>query len=251
MPQEYAAAQRNIGHILSTTETGTIERLTRALFRNFACTFADLLSINRLAPPMLQRYVHRVNGEERLHTALASSRGFVVATAHMGNWDLAGRLLSAYGKTVHALVAPEQEAAIQRLLREDKRPTELRFANNQEPGVFIRLLMALRRGDIVAFQADRATGHRSDVAIPFFGMPTCLPLAPFALAAAAQAPILPCFCLMRPDYRYDICVEEPIAVHRGHEIMALQQMVRVLEGYIARDPDQWFNFYDIWQHATI
>lgn len=250
MPQEYAAAQRNIRRILSTAEADTVERTTRALFRNFACVFADLLSINRLELPLLQRYVHGVHGEDRLRMALAASRGLVVATAHMGNWDLAGRLLSAYGKTVHVLVAPEQQASIQRLLREHKRPTTLHFANNQEPGVFMRLLMALRRGDVVAFQADRATGHRSDVAIPFFGMPTPFPSAPFTLAAAAQVPVLPCFCLLRADDRYDICVEEPIAVERGHETMALQQMARVLEGYIARAPDQWFNFYDIWQQAT-
>jgi KDO2-lipid IV(A) lauroyltransferase len=224
----------------------TVEQGVRALFRNFAAVFTDLLSLNRQALPVLQRSVHCVQGQAYLHTALAARRGFVAATAHMGNWDLAGRLLSAYGRTVHVLVAPEQEAALQRLLRQEKAAASLRFVTNTEAGVFMRLLMALRRGEIVAVQADRVMGHRSDISMTFFGAPVAFPSGPFALAAAAQVPVLPCFCLLRADAQYDIFVEAPIAVSRGHEEAALRQMVRVLEQYIAMAPDQWFNFYDVW-----
>jgi predicted LPLAT superfamily acyltransferase len=31
----------------------------------------------------------------------------------------------------------------------------------------------------------------------------------------------------------------------------MQQMVRVLERYIAMAPDQWFNFYDVWQSPIV
>jgi predicted LPLAT superfamily acyltransferase len=55
---------------------------------------------------------------------------------------------------------------------------------------------------------------------------------------------------MRPDNRYEIFVDEAIAVPRGHEERALQQMVHVLERYVAMAPDQWCNFYDIW-HDTL
>ena len=251
MPQEYAATQRNIGQILPEADAAAVERIARALFRNFACFFADLLSVNRRALPVQQRYVHLVHGQERLHAALTSRRGFVVATAHIGNWDLAGRLLSSYGRTVHVLMAPEQEVAIQRLLREYRRFANLRFVSNEDAGVFMHLLMALRRGEVVAFQADRATGHRSDVAVTFFGAPVSFPSGPFTLAAAARVPVLPCFCLMRPDRLYDIFVDEAIVVERGGEEVALQQMVRVLERYIAMAPDQWFNFYNVWKTPAL
>ncbi|MEE8302529.1 MAG: lysophospholipid acyltransferase family protein, partial [Candidatus Tectomicrobia bacterium] len=155
------------------------------------------------------------------------------------------------GKSVNVLVAPEQEAALQRLLRDGRRPAGLRFVTNETTGVFMKLLMALRRGEVVAFQADRAMGHRSDVTATFFGTPASFPGGPFTLAAAARVPVLPCFCLMRPDRRYDIFVDEPITVSRGCENVALQQMVGVLERYIAMAPDQWFNFYDLWNNSTL
>jgi KDO2-lipid IV(A) lauroyltransferase len=235
--------------ILPHASSMTIEQGVRTLFCNFAAVFTDLLSLNCQPLPVLQRAVHSVQGEERLYAALASPRGFVAATAHMGNWDLAGRLLSAYGRMVHVLVAPEQEVAVQRLLRQRRDAANLRFVSNNEAGVFMRLLMALRRGDIVAVQADRVTGHRSDVSVTLFGAPVFLPSGPFALAAAAQVPVLPCFCLLRADAQYDIFVEAPIAVARRQEETALRQMAHVLERYIAMAPDQWFNFYDVWNNT--
>jgi KDO2-lipid IV(A) lauroyltransferase len=246
MPREYAAVRRNLAHLLSAADPVEVERQAQALFRNFACFFADLLSLNRCALPEQQACVHSVHGLDHLQAVLASPRGFVAATAHLGNWDLAGRLLSKYGRTVHVLMALEQDVALQSFLRQSGSPKALQFVTNDNPTVFVRLLTALRRGEVVALQADRATGHRSDVPVPFFGAPVSFPLGPFRLAGAAQVPVLPCFCLMRPDNRYEIFVDEAIVVSRGHEEKALQQMVRVLERYVAMAPDQWCNFYDVW-----
>ena len=246
MPREYAAVRRNLAHLLPTASASEIEQQAHAVFRNFAYVFADLLSLNRCAFPVQQRYVHSVHGFEHLQAVLASPRGFIAATAHLGNWDLAGRLLSTCGRTLHVLMAPEQDAALQSFLRQGGEQTGLRFVTTDQPTVFVQLLTALRRGEVVAVQTDRTTGHRSDVLVPFFGVPVPFPLGPFKLAGAAQVPVLPCFCLMRPDQQYEIFFAAALVVERGHEERALQQMVGVLERYVLKAPDQWCNFYDIW-----
>lgn len=250
MPREYAAAQANIARIRPDADSMTTARITRSLFRHFAYYFVDLLSLNRQSLEFQQRHVHRVHGLERLEAVLESGSGFVAATAHLGNWELAGRLLSPFGKIVNVLTAPEQQAALQRLLREQDTPPGLRFVSNDHAGVFAHLLMALRRGEVVAVQIDRATGHRSDLPIDFFDAPAPFPSGPFILAAAASVPVIPFFCLMRPDRLYDIHIGEAIAVARGGEAVALRQMIRVLEHYVAKAPDQWFNFYDVWHPPT-
>jgi lauroyl/myristoyl acyltransferase len=250
MPREYAAARANIARIRPDADPVTTARLTRSLFRHFAYYFVDLLSLNRQSLEIQQRHVHRVHGLERLEAVLGSGSGFVAATAHLGNWELAGRLLSPFGKTVHVLTAPEQQAAIQRLLREQNNPPSLRFVSNDGAGVFVNLLMALRRGEVVAVQIDRGTGHRSDLLIDFFDAPARFPSGPFILASAASVPVMPFFCLMRPDRLYDIHIGEAIAVARGGEAAALRHMIRVLEHYVAKAPDQWFNFYDVWHLPT-
>jgi len=250
MPREYAAVQANIARICPNADPVTTARLSRSLFRHFAYYFVDLLSLNRRPPEIQQRHVQDVHGLERLDAVLESGSGFVATTAHLGNWELAGRLLSSFGKIVNILTAPEQQAALQRLLREQDTPPGLRFVPNDSPGVMMNLLMALRRGEVVAVQIDRSTGHRSDLAIDFFDAPAPFPSGPLRLAAAAGVPVIPFFCLMRPDRLYEIHIGEAIVVTRGGEAAALRQMIRVLEHYVAKAPDQWFNFYDVWCPPT-
>jgi predicted LPLAT superfamily acyltransferase len=52
--------------------------------------------------------------------------------------------------------------------------------------------------------------------------------------------------VMRPDAQYEIWVDQALTIAPGHEEAALRQMVRVLERYIAMAPNQWYNFYDVW-----
>jgi lauroyl/myristoyl acyltransferase len=250
VPVEYAAAQRNISRILPDAKPPAITHITRSLFRNFAYYFADLLSLNRQPHAVQQRFVEQVHGFEHLQAVLASGRGFVAATAHLGNWELAGRLLSPFGKAVYVLVTPEHHVAVQHLLREHTCPPGLHFVMNDNAGGFVQLLMALRRGNVAAVQVDRGTGHRRDVVADFFGAPASFPSGPFVLAGAARVPVVPFFCLMRPDHRYEIFIDAAIPVVRGHEEEALQQMIRVLEHYVVMAPDQWFNFYDVWDSAA-
>jgi predicted LPLAT superfamily acyltransferase len=123
----------------------------------------------------------------------------------------------------------------------------VRFMRLTSPMVGVELVAALRRGEIVAFQLDRAMGGRGDESVPFFGAPATFPLGPFVTAAAAGAPVVPAFCVLGPDGSYRLHVEPALTVSRGAELDALSRAVAVLERYVARYWDQWFNFYDIWE----
>ena len=87
----------------------------------------------------------KVQGLPYLQAVLQGPRGFVAATAHLGNWELAGRLLSTYGRRLHVLMAPEQDPAIQRFLRKGTHEADLCFVTNDNSAVFVQLLVALRR----------------------------------------------------------------------------------------------------------
>ena len=250
MPREWAAAYRNMSQILGHTDASRAHAATRSLFRHFSYYFADLLSLNRAPLSRQQQYLAEVYGFDHLTEILDAGIGFVAATAHLGNWELAGRLLSPFGKTVNVLRTPERNPAVQKMLQEVDGTGGLRFVSNTHPADFVKLLVALRRGEVVAVQIDRATGHPSDRSINFFGAPARFPSGPFFLAAAAKVPVIPFFCLMRPDHRYEMHIGEPIRVARGQEDDGLQQLIHVVEQYVARAPDQWFNFYDVWTSTS-
>jgi KDO2-lipid IV(A) lauroyltransferase len=175
---------------------------------------------------------------------MARARGVIFATAHLGNWELGGRLLAQRGRPTHVVLAAEEDPSVEAFLRQST--NGMRFVTLGQPTTSLALLAALRRNEIVALQGDRPTRGPSDVPMPFFGAPAIFPLGPFRLAAASGAPVLPVFSVFAEEDRYRIYVEAPIGVDRGGKEAGLAQLVAILERYLAAFPDQWFAFYDVW-----
>ncbi len=243
MPAERAALDAAMARFVPAAEAAERAALVAATFRSFARCFADLVVSNRRRRG-LGRLLAGVSGAERL-TAAAEGRGLVVLTAHVGNWELAGRLLALQiDRPTHMVVAAEVDPGVERFLRGT--PTPVRFVVRRDATAVLPLVAALRRGEVVAMQGDRALGTRGDVAQPFFGAPAAFPLGPFVLARAAGVSVVPAFCVTTDDARYAIQVGEPIEVGAGRESVAQRRWVAALEGVVTAYPTLWFNFFDVW-----
>jgi hypothetical protein len=141
--------------------------------------------------------------------------------------------------------APEADAGVAAILGEgDGGP--VRFVRRRSPLVSVELVAALRRGEVVAFQMDRALGGRGDVRVPFFGAPAPFPSGPFLIAAAAGAPVIPAFCVLEPTGAYRVHVEPAFEVKRGEEALARAVSVSAVRAHW----DQWFNF-DVWDGRPV
>jgi KDO2-lipid IV(A) lauroyltransferase len=222
-----------------------IEARVRETFANFGAFFADLLTLNRRPGADLRAYVASSEGEHHLDAAIAAGRGVVLLTAHLGNWEFAGRLLSSRGgRTAHVVLSAEQDAALEGYLRRDS--PQLRFVTRHHATSTLGLLAALRRAELVAMQADRPSGGRGDAIVPFFGEPAAFPLGPFVLARATGAAVIPAFCAMAPNGLFRLEVDPPIWVKPGEELVGLASLVASLERVIRAYPTQWFNFFDAW-----
>src|SRR5204862_128282 len=197
LPAERAVVRRNLTRILPGTPPRALDELVGAVFRNFAVCFADLITANRRAG--VGALVAAIDGTAELQKAVRAGRGLVVLTAHLGNWELAGRMLARDGaRPTHVVVAAEADPAVERFLRGGAGP--VRFVTPTAPTVSLSLVAALRRGEIVALQGDRGLGTRGDVLLPFFGAPAPFPLGPVVLARdqeAAHAPARPPAALPR------------------------------------------------------
>ena len=244
LPRERTRVEANLARVRPDLAPPARAALARDVFRHFAICFADLVVANRQRQRP-ERWLAAIRGGEYLDEAGAARRGLVVLTAHLGNWEFAGRLLAhRLPRRTHVVVAPEADAAVERFLR--GAPGAVNFVTRREPRSVLPLMGALRRGEMVAMQGDRGLGNRGDVAMPFFGAPAPFPLGPFVLARAAGVPVVPSFCVFEPDRRYTIVVGEPITVNEGAEVEALGAWVTALQTAVRAHPEQWFNFFDAW-----
>jgi lauroyl/myristoyl acyltransferase len=241
LPAERAVIERTLGMITGATGS-RLDELTAEVFGEFAMFFSDLVSTNREPPARLLGRVGALTGVEHLHRL---EGGVISLTAHVGNWDLAGRLLArSSARPTHVVVAVEEARALERWLRRDG--DGVRFVPRSDPTISLVLMAALRRGEAVALQGDRALGNRGDIQVPFFGRPAPFPVGPFRLASASAAPIVPAFCTLDVGYRYKVTVLEPLVVKPGGDEEALRAWVSILESIVRERPTQWFNFFDIW-----
>ena len=240
LPAERAAV-RNTLSVMTGAVGSRLAELTRDVFGEFAMCFGDLIVASR-RPARVSAHMGPVRGIEQL---LRQEGAVVSLTAHVGNWELAGRLLAQHSaRPTHVVVAVEEARALERWLRRDG--DGVRFVARAQPTVSLTLMAALRRGEAVALQGDRALGNRGDVMVPFFGRPAPFPVGPFQLARAAAVPLVPAFCTLGADREYVVRVLDPLPVVRGAEEDGLRTWVANLERVVAEKPTQWFNFFDIW-----
>jgi Kdo2-lipid IVA lauroyltransferase/acyltransferase len=236
-------AARDMLAVVTGATGPRLETLVTRLFGDFAMCFSDLVTTNRLPMQRLVDIVSSVVGADHVQ---GLTGGVVSVTAHVGNWELAGRLLATHGaRPTHVVVTADDAPALRRWVRRDGEG--VRFVPRAHPAIGVQLVRALRRGDVVALQGDRAIGTRGDLPIPFFGRPAPFPIGPFVLARAAQVPVVPAFCLLGADGRYTIRVAPPIAVERGREEEAARTWAAALEQVVREHPTQWFNFFDVWR----
>lgn len=220
------------------------ESLTLGTFVNFARCLTDCLEAAGPRPP---EFAVDSVGEEILRDALAAGRGGVMVTAHLGNWELIGRLVRRKGIPITVAMARERNASVRGFVdwQRGQEGVEIVYTDGDALSA-LDLLRVLRDNRILAIQLDRPTGGDGDRLVPFFGAPTRFPLGPFLLAQAASAPILPVFTYLVGHHHYRVEQVSLGTIPRRGGVAAaeaaLTRTVRFLEDAIRAHPDQWFHF---------
>jgi predicted LPLAT superfamily acyltransferase len=127
------------------------------------------------------------------------------------------------------------------------------ISSDGSPASAAAILAALREGCLVGMMADRVlTG--AGIEMEFLGAPAAFPASPFAIAAAAGAPVVFCFAVRTGPSRYRFegrspeaqVPDRPIRRSERH-IYWTRQFAQALEQLVREHPEQWGNFYSFWK----
>lgn len=219
---------------------------------NYAYYLIDLFRFDDDRKHELETLLSGASGYEVIKEALSGGKGAILLTAHLGNWELGGIVLSQLGHPVNVVYFPDGSSRIEknrtrrRLMRGVK---EIKL--DPERISPLAMMRALEAGELVALQGDKLF-HDSGMKVKFFDAHAFFPRGPVLLAMLTGAPILPCFILMDKDARYKIVVEPPIhAAKTGDREKDIEEnltkVAAVFEKYIGMHYDQWYCLTRFWE----
>jgi lauroyl/myristoyl acyltransferase len=226
-----------------------LKRVAWLNFRNHAKAYADLMMLPRTNIESM-RPLLKVEGGEYLDQARAMGKGVLVVSCHMGSYEVVSAIWSATLAPV-SLFAEELEP---RALFEWYRETRARLGISVLPlhvGGLRKVVQALKDQEMVVTAIDRditGSGHM----MPFFGRPAPIPLGPASIALRLGTPLLPACVYRLPDDTYVAQGFPPVIATstgdtRADEIRITQELVRNIETFIRRHPDQWHVPHKIWE----
>jgi phosphatidylinositol dimannoside acyltransferase len=239
-------------HLRRVYGEGLSEReLGRALhhgFESYARYWLEAFRLPRETPETLaDRF--RMEGIEYLDAGLAAGRGVILATPHLGNWDMAGAWFATNGYRPATVMEPIEPPALFEWFMAFRRRLGMEMLV-LGPDVGSATLRLLRENRVVGLICDRDLGGRG-IEVEFFGERTTLPSGPATLALRSGAPIIPGAAYFGPGRRNFCVLRPPLDTARRGSVRddsarITQQLAGELEGLIRRAPDQWHLLQPNW-----
>jgi KDO2-lipid IV(A) lauroyltransferase len=238
-------------------ETSAAERarIARGVRRHAARIFAEWL---RLAASdagergaWIDELVELDPSAERLAARAAGGQGLLIATAHLGNWELLAAALRRRGLDGAVVGRHRRDDSSSTWLVEMRAGLGIATLAQDEPAR--RMLEILRRGATLGILCDLEVRRLDGRFVPFFGRPALTMTAPAALARAARTSVFPMRCVARGS-RYLLSAAPPLALRpdldrdRAQEVL-LGQLNAVFERWIREDPEQWAWHQPRWRSA--
>jgi phosphatidylinositol dimannoside acyltransferase len=191
----------------------------------------------------------RSEGLENMERALEKGNGAILALPHMGNWDAAGRWMTAIGHPVVSVAERLRPERLYRLFLEHRRALGMDIIGLSGEGVGRQLSAALADNRPVALVADRDLTGRG-IEVEMFGRPRRIPVGPALLALTTGAALIPAPVYTTPTGW--LCVmHEPLEVetsgNRKRDAEALtRKLAAVFERAISAAPADWHMFQPGW-----
>ncbi len=220
--------------------------------------FAETLLDKLLAVSGRYRFQHvRLEGQEHVDRLLATGRGALLVTAHVGCLELCQALATRLpGLRLTVLVHTRHAQRFNAILRrlDPQSRVELLQVTEVTAATAVELERRIQAGGFVAIAGDRvpvASGRTADAR--FLGAMAPFPVGAYVLASLLACPLLMLGCIREGaghTVRFEPMAERVVLPRAGRD-QALAgwaaDFAARLERLLVRAPYEWFNFYPFWE----
>ncbi len=233
----------NMKVIVSGADENTLRVLSREVFENFAKSIVDFFRFSKVDADFVQEHVE-INNIEYLDSALKDYPGVIVVSAHLGNWELGGAVVSKKGYAFYGIALPHAHPRVNNFFNEQRQAC----GEHVIPiGVALRKIFTLLKSkNMVAFVADRDFG-RGGTFIDFFGKKSLVPTGAAKFSLKTRVPIVPVFMVRQGQDKFSLTFEKPVDfLDEKGDLKSEDEMINeyfsVIGEYIRQYPNQWYMF---------
>ena len=223
--------------------------LARRAYEHLGQSFLEFLRLPCAAAATLRDGLD-LTGEEHLRAALGAGRGAIIASGHLGNWEVVGAGLAARGYPVTFVVQKLRNSQVDDLVQGIRRGTGIEVV---ERGMDLRRAhAALAANRLVFFMCDQ-DARRRGMFIPLFGIPASTPKGAAQMALRCGAPFLPSFGWRVAPGRFRGDFTPPVDPGSGDEDDQVRVLLTTfnarLEAAVRRAPEQYWWAHRRWKTA--
>lgn len=223
-------------------------RIASRCYRHFGAVITEFLTLPRLPPGRLDDYIE-LDNREVLDAELQRGHGVLIATGHLGNWELMGSAIaakgyafSAYGGQQHNLLADAFLNAVRR---------RMGMAIVPKRTAMLGMVRALKGNRVLTILSDQHFSRNSHF-VRFFGRPVSTAPGLGTLVRHCKTALVFAETHKTGRFRYrtrfiPLRVPTPSGDEELDLLRITQQFMDALEAAVRRHPEQYFWMHRRWR----
>lgn len=243
-PRLRRVALKNLSFAFPQVDARQHHRIVDGVFRSIARMLVALARFPSLDATNISEWIG-YEGLENYEDAKRDGHGILVATAHLGNWELSAFAHALMTEAMNVLVRPLDNPLIDDLVEARRTHSGNRLIYKKDAARAI--LKALQNNEAVGILIDQNTSASEGVFINFFGKPACAGSAFAKLAHRSKAAVIPGFALWNERARRYVLRFYPRVQMTGDVQEDTQRIHSVFEQVIRESPDQWVWIHRRWK----
>ena len=221
------------------------KKITRDMWEHFGRMVAEI--------PHARKMINRIKieGMEFFDQIKNVGKGGLLASGHVGNWELIGPLTLSLGILMHPVYRAANNPWIEKFVFSRRRTKGVCLIPKGTSGAKL-MIELLRKGEHIGILCDQKL--REGIDVPFFGYPAKTAPAVATLALKFNVPILPFRVVREQGAHYTAHFYKPLDIPNTNDKTAdtYQLMLSVnqmLESWIRERPEQWLWIHHRWDKS--
>ncbi|HCR86344.1 MAG TPA: hypothetical protein DIV86_06665 [Alphaproteobacteria bacterium] len=238
-------AYENLKYAFPEKSENEIREITSKCWENLGIIGAEFDRVTKLKKEEIDDVIEIENKNYHI-LAKQISNSLIYVSAHIGNWELASRMLINLDPNTALIYRRAKNPLVENLIQKCRNRYTAKIIPKGEVAGFKDILKQLKSGGSLGLLVDQHL--TSGVEIEFFGRKVKAPQAPAEFAIKYKLPIIMSRVVRMENGKYKSIFEPPIFIRENDDITSItKEIYAIYEKWIRQTPEQWFWMHRRWR----